>query len=102
MAREISWAESAINSLLEAAEYIAKDSPSYASALTLQAEKAAESLGQFSERGRVLPEMREPNVREVFVGSYRLIYRTSKNLVTVIAFIHGARDLAALIERGEI
>jgi len=102
VAREIIWAESAINSLLEAAEYIAKDSPSYASALTVQAEKTAESLSDFSKRGRLVPEFRDPNVRELFVGSYRLIYRTSKNVVTVIAFIHGARDLAALIERDEI
>jgi len=48
------------------------------------------------------PNFRAANVREVFVGSYRLIYRTSKDLVTVIAFIHGARDLAALLGRGEI
>jgi len=102
VAREIIWAESALISLLEAADYIAKDSPSYASALTIQVEKTAESLSDFSERGRLVPEFRDPNIRELFVASYRLIYRTSKTVVTVIAFIHGARDLAGLIERGEI
>ena len=101
MAYQIGWAESAIGSLFEAAEYVAKDSPSYASALTIQAEKAAESLHQFPHRGRLVPEYQDPEVRELFVGSYRLVYRVSENMVTVIAFVHGARDLAALINSGE-
>jgi hypothetical protein len=49
VAYSVEWAESAINSLVEEAEYIAKDSPSYA-ALIVKAEKAANSLFQFPNR----------------------------------------------------
>jgi toxin ParE1/3/4 len=102
VAREIAWAESAVDALLEACEFIAKGSPSYASALAVRAESAAESLGTFPERGRQVPEYQDSDVRELFIDSYRLIYRLRESSVVVIAFVHGARDLAALIAGSEV
>jgi len=88
--------------LAEAAEFIARDSRFYAAALVREARTAARSLRTLSERGRLVPEARAADVRELFVKSYRLIYRVSPKVVTVIAFVHGARDLAALWgRRGE-
>jgi plasmid stabilization system protein ParE len=75
VAYEIEWAESAIAGLVEATEYIAKDSPSYAATLAIRAERAATSLDQFPHRGRRVTEYDDPNVRELIVGNYRLIYR---------------------------
>ena len=41
-------------------------------------------------------------MREIFVGkSYRLIYRVKPSTVSIIAFIHTARDLAAYVRRQE-
>jgi len=81
----------------EAAEYIAKDSPSYAATLITRTDYAANSLVAFPERGRVVPEYRDSTIRELFVDSYRLIYRVSHDAVTIVAFVHGARDLATLL-----
>ncbi len=97
MAYSIGWTESAITAVEDAATYIAKDSPSYAAALITKAEKAANSLYQFPKRGRVVPEYRDTSIREIFVGRYRLIYRVHAQTVTILAFVHGARDLAALL-----
>lgn len=97
MAYSIGWAESAILAVADAAEYIAKDSPSYAAALVTKAETSASSLYQFPKRGRVVPEYGDTAIRELFVGRYRLIYRIDGQAVTIIAFVHGARDLAALL-----
>jgi toxin ParE1/3/4 len=101
MATEIKWAESAIQALEEAAEYIAKDSVVYAAALLAGAEKAAESLTRFPRRGRTVPEYGDPDIREIFVGSYRLIFRISETQVRIVAFVHGARDLEKLIQETE-
>jgi hypothetical protein len=49
-----------------------------------------------SERGRIVPELDQPAVRELVVGSYRLIYEISEKDVYVLGLIHGARDLTAL------
>lgn len=49
-----------------------------------------------AERGRVVPELEEPTVRELIVGSYRLIYEIEGADVNILSLIHGARDLPAL------
>ena len=98
MAYEIEWAESAITGLAEAVEYIARDSPSYAASLAVRAERAASSLSEMPHRGRHVHEYNDPAVREIFVGkSHRLIYRVESHVVSIIAFVHTARDLAKFI-----
>ena len=96
MAREVNWAEVAWNDLEEAADYIARDSSYYAAAFVQEIREAANSLSYFAERGRIVPEFNDPNIREIFVRSYRMIYQTVERKVNIIGFIHGARDLEAL------
>jgi plasmid stabilization system protein ParE len=97
VAYSVTWAESAITSVAEEAEYIAKDSPSYAATLIEKAEQAANSLFQFfPNRGRVVPEYGDETIRELFVDRYRLIYRVRDSGVLIAAFLHGARDLSAM------
>ena len=98
MAYEVVWAESAVASLIDAIEYIARDSPSYAAAFAIRAEHAAASLDTFPERGRRVPEFNDPAVRELSVGSHRLIYRVTREMVLLLAFVHHARDLATLLD----
>ena len=98
MALEIEWADSAVEGLLEAVEYIAKSSPSYAASLAVLADQAGLSLRDLPDRGRRVGEYRDPNVRELIVAkSYRLIYRVEPVTVFVIAFVHTARDLKSLV-----
>jgi hypothetical protein len=52
-----------------------------------------------AERGRIVPEFADPTIRELIVRSYRLIYRVSDEDVSIIGFIHGARDLPTLWQR---
>jgi plasmid stabilization system protein ParE len=99
VAVQVAWSESALASLSEAIRYIAGDSPSYAAALAVQAERAGASLHEFAHRGRVVPEYKDPAVREIPVGkSYRLIYKADGEQVNIIAFVHSARDLESSIE----
>lgn len=93
MAHEVEWTESAIASLIDAIEYIARDSPSYAAAFAVRAERAAASLDLLPERGRRVPEFNDPAVRELTVASHRLIYRVGAKRVTLLAFVHTSRDV---------
>ena len=43
--------------------------------------------------GRVVPERDDPDIREIFIYSYRVIYRIRKDQIEVLAVIHGARLL---------
>ena len=99
MAFKVAWSQSALASLSEAIEYIAKDSPSYAATLAVQADRAGVSLHELPRRGRLVAEYADPSVREIPVGkSYRLIYKTKQQSVSIIAFVHTARDLGTFIE----
>ena len=55
---------------------------------------AAASLASFAERGRVVPELNDPAIREVFVDKYRLQYEVGEARVLIVAFLYGARDFA--------
>ena len=96
MAYEIEWTETAVASLIDALEYIGRDSLSYAAALAVRAERAAASLDNLPDRGRSVAEFDDPAVRELRVASYRLIYRVRQTKVVILAFVHEARDLSTL------
>ena len=77
----------------DAVAYLAQDSRAAAERLLIDALSTASSLNAFSERGRVVPEWNQPNVREIFVQRYRLLYEVMPDQVQILAFVHGARDL---------
>lgn len=78
MARKVIWANAAVSDLDAAADYISNDSPAYAASFVLKTLKSARSLGDLSERGRVVPEFKREDIREIFVFNYRLVYRIEK------------------------
>ena len=90
--QRVIWTERARDSLDEAAAYIADDSREAAMNLIERSLDSAEALSTLSERGHIVPELNDPSVRELFVGKYRLLYETEPSRVTVLAFLHGARD----------
>lgn len=96
MARKVKWTEAAWSDLEEASDYIAKQSPYYAAAFVHDIRNVARSLTHMAERGRIVPEFKEPTVRELFVNRFRLIYQIEDEAVYIIGFIHGARDLPKL------
>lgn len=56
------------------------------------------SLGQLPERGRVVPEFGDENVREIIVRAYRVVYRLNhhERVVQVIRFWHARRGIPKL------
>lgn len=92
--RPVVWAQSAYAALDEVVAYIAQDSRQAAVQVLKRALNTAADLKTLSDRGRIVPELDDPAIREVFVHRYRLLYRIEADRVVVIAFLHGARDFA--------
>ena len=92
--RRVNWTENARTALSEALDYIAQESPEGAIAVMEQALSAARGLSVLSKRGRVVPELSDPTIREIFVFNYRLLYEVSGDDINILAFLHGARDFA--------
>lgn len=91
-ARGVVWTHWARLALGEVLDTIAVDSPSGAKTVAAEALKAVDSLSTFADRGRVVPELADPGVRELLVLRYRLLYRVYDDRVVILAFVHGARD----------
>ena len=92
MARKVVWAQVAIDDLDAAVEFVGRASESFAATLARDAIDASRSLSQFAERGRIVPEIGHPHLRELFVRGHRMIYRVEKEDATIVAFFHGRRD----------
>lgn len=93
------WSYEATEDLDALAEYIARDSSFYAAAFTHEILDVSRSLNEFSERGRIVPELGDPKIRELLIKDYRLIYNIEQSRVVILALVHGARDLKALWEK---
>lgn len=92
--RIVLWTESARSDLDEAIAYVGRRSPVAAFRLLNDILERASSLNMLSERGRIIPELNDTSLREVIVGNYRLMYRLSPGEISIVAFLHGARDFA--------
>jgi len=89
----VRWAYSARADLLEALEYLVEQSPAAAAAFLQQVEETGHSLTHFPDRGAKVVDLDAPNLRQLTVGRYRLIYRVEPGAVGIVRLIHGSREL---------
>ena len=83
----------AIQDLQEIVRYIAWDSPNDAEKFGHTLIDKAQSLSSLPERGRVVPEFKDPQIREIILKSYRIVYRvkSAEKVVEIARFWHGAQ-----------
>ena len=88
----------ALGDLERIVAYIAFDNIVAAERMGSQLLDAALSLATFPERGRMVPEFRRPQLREIVFRSYRIIYRVNSadNCLEIVRFWHGARGFPRL------
>lgn len=63
---------------------------------------SVELLGSMPQLGRVVPERRDPRIREIIRGNYRIVYRVreSQRTIEVWRIWHGARGVPQLWKSG--
>jgi plasmid stabilization system protein ParE len=73
--------------------FIAKNNPERARSFGHELIDRALSVASFPERGRIVPEIGDPAVREIIHGPYRVIYEVTPGAgsVFILRFWHGAR-----------
>lgn len=84
----------AIDDLRDIVLYITPDRPGAAKKLGLALIERARMLGQFPYSGKVVPEFRDPLIRELILEPYRIVYRIDETAKTVgiARYWHGARE----------
>jgi toxin ParE1/3/4 len=90
---QVRWTPQAADDLEAIAEFIARDSPHFAALFVADILQTVDRLVDFPESGRLVPEMGDKSIREVILGSYRIIYRRRSEGVEVLTVHHGARLL---------
>ena len=90
---KIIWSPLAIDRASEIAEYIAQDKPSAAEKWINTVFSKVEQLKSFPEIGRVAPEIKNDQFRELIYGNYRIIYRIEKTQISILTIRHGKQIL---------
>ncbi len=90
---KIIWSPLAIDRASEIAEYIAQDKPSAAEKWIKRVFSKVEQLKSSPEIGRVVPEIRNDQFRELIYGNYRIIYRIEKKQISILTIRHGKQIL---------
>jgi plasmid stabilization system protein ParE len=93
MAPKIRWSPRAASNFEDICEYIAKDSPHYASLFAKKINLIVKTIPQFPESGRVVPEYNNKKIREKIYENYRIVYRLKGDAVEIVAICHGAKPL---------
>ncbi len=90
----IRWSRKAIFQVEKIGEHIELDSPWQAERIVNRLFSTPENLRWSPRKGKIVPEFGDPDLREVSVFSWRLIYRiVNEEALEVVAVVHGRRLL---------
>lgn len=97
---KVIWSPLAIDRGVEQARIIAQDKPSAAEKWLEGLFATTEALANLPRLGRVVPELRNPDYRELSYGKYRIIYRIESRQISVLTVRHSRRrlDLTELVD----
>lgn len=87
------WTENSIQDLLVIKEFISLDSPNRAGTWIGELYTSGENLASFPQRGRIVPEFNQENIRELLIENYRLVYRVKATAIEILAVFEGHRRL---------
>jgi addiction module RelE/StbE family toxin len=87
----ILWSPQALRDLEGIRDYVAADSPRYAALVIERIVHSVERLQDFPRSGRIVPERSDPNVREVIVRPYRVVYRLRGDQAEVVTVFRASR-----------
>jgi plasmid stabilization system protein ParE len=93
------WTFFAVERANEAAAYIARDKPEAAVKWFEGLFDSTKDLADFPQSGRIVPEIRLPEYREiVYRKSHRIIYNVDKSTVSILT----VRNFAQLLDLAEL
>ncbi len=87
------WTTRAQARLAQIHEYIAKDQPGNADRFIDRVTRHGDRVGDHPYAARMVPEYQQEDLREVFEGAYRIIYRILPDRVDIMTVRHGAQLL---------
>jgi len=98
MAYKLIWSPAARDDLHDIIIFIARDNPERAMSFGYELISQTDRLQGFPEIGRMVPEYRNSNIRELIFRPYRLVYRLNhdRQLCEIARVWHSARGIPLL------
>lgn len=95
---QINWTLLSVEDLKSIAEYISRDSKKYAKIQIQRLKFRTQILKSQMKSGRVVPEIENPNIRELIEGNYRIIYKiVNEKQIDILTVHHSSRNLSRRI-----
>ena len=85
------WTEQAVEDLRSIRAFIERDSPRYGRLVAERLFEATSRIAEFPEAGRMVPELQRPDLRELIVGQYRIVYRVDGDLAVIVTIFRSSR-----------
>ncbi len=93
MPTPIRWTKQAQADLLAIRATIARQAPRTAKAFIQRLRLHVERLHNYPGAGGIVPELGDPQIRQLLLGNYRIIYRHAAATVDILTVYHSARLL---------
>ena len=86
---KIFWTKEALLRLQDIEEYISRDNPIAAIEFVDKLISVAETIVDYPEKGRIVPELSIEKIREVLHKNYRIVYLIKKNSIDILTVFEG-------------
>ena len=98
MAYKLIWSPASRDDLHDIVVFISHDNPQRAMTFGYRLVSETDKLQTFPEIGRIVPEYRNPIIREIIVRPYRIVYRVNheRKLCEIARVWHSARGTPPL------
>ena len=90
---QILWTQEALQQLPAIDDYISKDSPERAADFINIIVERAEAIPDSPRMGSVVPEIANPDIRELIFKKYRIVYRLTEQRIEILTLFEGHRLL---------
>lgn len=89
----VTWSQEALDEVARLATRLRETAPTFETRFLERVFEAIERIAQFPESGRIVPELRHRQVREVIIRPCRPRYTIGADRIVIHAVFHGAMSL---------
>jgi addiction module RelE/StbE family toxin len=93
---KVRWSKLALEDLDSIRRYIAMDSKRISDRFASDLVKSIRKIHRFPEIGQIVPEFKNPSLREIHYFNYRILYRVAERQCEIVAILHASRDFSSI------
>ena len=87
------WTDEALENLGEIEAFIGRDNPQKAESFVNHLIEQGESISHNPHMGRMVPEISNPEIRELIIRKYRIVYRVHYQKIEILTVFEGHKIL---------